>query len=238
MPLIRLVPLACLLSVVLVALPARAATDFSFTGAFAADDDVQLFGFSVGAPSTVTLKTYSYAGGTNAAGSVFSAGGFDPILAVFDSTGAFIADNDDGSPPDVGIDPFTGSAYDTFLETTLSAGNYTVAVTQYDNFFNGGLGDNISLGFLHEGNPNFTFDFGYGPYAMFNDVDGTERTANWAFDILNVESATQDVPEPTTLAIWGLFGACGAAVAARRRRRGWTEGKRQAISSVVGRGRA
>ncbi len=27
------------------------------------------------------------------------------------------------------------------------------------------------------------------------------------------------VPEPTTLAIWGLFGACGAAVAARRRKR-------------------
>ena len=44
------------------------ADNFSFTGSFAVDNDVQLFNFSVTAPSTVTLRTWSYAGGTNAAG--------------------------------------------------------------------------------------------------------------------------------------------------------------------------
>ena len=38
------------------------------------------------ATSTVTLQTYGYAGGTNAAGQVIAQGGFDPILALFDST--------------------------------------------------------------------------------------------------------------------------------------------------------
>ena len=63
------------------------AADFSFTGNFNLDNDVQLFNFSVGAPSTVTLRTWSYAGGINAAGQTIARGGFDPIQAVFNSTG-------------------------------------------------------------------------------------------------------------------------------------------------------
>ena len=38
---------------------AAQAANFSFTGIFTQDDDVQLFSFVVGAPSTVTLLTYS-----------------------------------------------------------------------------------------------------------------------------------------------------------------------------------
>ncbi len=53
------------------------AADFSFRGNFSTDDEVHLFNFSVGATSTVTLKTLSYAGGTQADGTVISAGGFD-----------------------------------------------------------------------------------------------------------------------------------------------------------------
>src|SRR5262245_35968039 len=80
--------------------PAKA-DNFSFTGSFAVDNDVQLFNFSVMAPSNVTLRTWSYAGGTNAAGQLIAAGGFDPILALFDSSGALIDQNDDG----VGVAP-------------------------------------------------------------------------------------------------------------------------------------
>ncbi len=72
------------------------AANVSFTGSFATDDAVQLFNFSVGAPSSVTLRTYSYAGGVQANGNVVSAGGFDPILALFNSTGHLITQNDDG----------------------------------------------------------------------------------------------------------------------------------------------
>ncbi|QDS94661.1 hypothetical protein FF011L_34410 [Roseimaritima multifibrata] len=192
--------------------------NFSFTGVFGQDDDVLLFDFSVGAPSTVTLKTLSYAGGTNSEGNIISAGGFDPILSLFNSSGNLIGTNDDGSFPDVGIDPVTSSDYDTFLSIPLAVGDYTVAVSQFDNFFTGGLGDHISLGFLHEGNPNFTFDEMYGSNPFFNDVNGDARTAEWAFDILNVDSASAPgtVPEPTSLAILG-FGALVFVVGRDRR---------------------
>lgn len=66
------------------------AVDFSFSGMFTGDDDVQLFDFSVGMASLVTFRTLSYAGGTNAAGTVIARGGFDPILALFDSRGFLI----------------------------------------------------------------------------------------------------------------------------------------------------
>ena len=66
------------------------AADFSFTGNFAHDNDVQQFNFSVGSLSSVSLRSWSYAGGTNAAGQQIARGGFDPILALFDANGPFV----------------------------------------------------------------------------------------------------------------------------------------------------
>jgi hypothetical protein len=194
------------------------AADFSFTGNFAADDDVQLFEFTVGAPSVVTLQSFSYAGGTNAAGVDIFAGGFDPILAVFDSDDLFIADNDDGESPDVGVDPVTGETFDTYLEVALSAGDHTVAVSQFDNFFDGDFGDPLSSGFVRQGETDFTGQE-YGPGSgMFYDVTGDQRTSFWAFDILNVEEATLPngpaVPEPATILLIGS-GLVGLAAARR-----------------------
>lgn len=190
------------------------ALDFSFTGDFDDDDDVQLFNFSVGALSNVTLRTLSYAGGTNAAGDVIPPGGFDPILALFDSFGNFIDNNDDGSFPDVGVDPVTGFEYDTYLESSLSAGDYQVAVSQYYNWFSGGVGDNISVGFDEQGRPEFTgVDFGPG-FGKFYDDGGYQRTSYWAFDVLNVaeaEGGPGPIPEPTTMLLLGsgLIGLAG-----------------------------
>lgn len=177
------------------------AANFSFTGTFTQDDDVQLFTLVVGALSTATLITYSYAGGTNAAGVAIPDGGFDPILALFDSTGTLIDENDDGSSPDVGIDPTTGSEFDTFLQATLAAGTYTVSIMQYDNF---ATGPNLANGFDWQGTGNFTgVDFGPGSGAFF-DIDGFQRTNAWAFDILNVQQANQQVvPEPSSLLLFG-----------------------------------
>src|SRR3954464_13851032 len=80
-----------------------AAANFSFTGTFAKDDDLQIFLFT--APSTdVLLRTWGYAGGTNINGQVIPPGGFDPILSLYDATGGLgalsplIDTNDDGAP--------------------------------------------------------------------------------------------------------------------------------------------
>lgn len=187
--------------------PAQAA-NFSFRGNFTKDNDVQLFNFTVGSPSNVTLKTFSYAGGTQADGTIVSRGGFDPILSLFDGNGNFIARNDDGSSSNVGTDPVTNNTYDTFLQSALNPGSYTVAVAQYNNFLNGTTGQNISLGFLRDGQPNFANGFSEGI--------GNQRTNAWAFDVLNVDQSNAVTAVPTPALLPGLIGLGVAALRKRK----------------------
>lgn len=189
------------------------AADFSFTGTFTQDDDVQLFNFVVGAPSSVTLRTWSYAGGTNAEGDTIARGGFDPILALFDSSGALVDQNDDGGFPLVAPDSATGQRWDTYLTAALTAGTYTVSVMQYNNF---AAGPNLSDGFVRSGEGNFTDPSCAG--TMFCDVSGSQRDGHWAFDVLNVNSAVVVlIPEPETYAL--LLAGLGLLGFVVRRRR-------------------
>jgi len=176
------------------------AISFSFSGTFAADDDVRLFSFSVGTASTVTLRSYSYAGGTNAGGTVIPRGGFDPVLSLFDSAGTLLAFNDDdaSSPPHVGIDLVTGERLDSFLTIALSPGTYTVAITESDSL---PLGPDLAAGFSEEGNGNFTGIFGCAS-GSFCDFTGDQRTAGFALDVLNVDTPV-GVPEPSSFALLG-----------------------------------
>jgi hypothetical protein len=179
---------------------AAQAADFSFVGILPEPNTVLFFDFTVGSASAVTLRTYSYAGGTNAAGTIIARGGFDPILSLYNvATGQRAGQNDDGTCGQVALDPTTGSCYDTYLQSTLAAGTYRVAVTAFSNFGPATLGG-----------------------AFENDGDFDGRTANFAFDVLNVGVATGPgagaVPEPAT---WGMmiagFGMMGAAMRTRRR---------------------
>lgn len=177
------------------------AADFSFTGEFANDDEVQEFNFAVaGAAQDVTLRTWSYAGGTDAAGTVIARGGFDPVVSLFNaSTGSRIGVNDDGG---LVADPVSGSAWDSFLMQTLAAGNYTATVTQFGSFPNGSLADGFQ--------GSFQSNFG-------------GRDSHWALDVLNVESASlgdsyvSPIPEPESYALL-LAGLGLVGFMARRRK--------------------
>lgn len=187
------------------------AADFSFQRNFSQDDDVQLFNFSVGTSSNVTLRTYSYAGGTQADGTVVAAGGFDPVLALFDAAGNFINLNDDGGFS-VPADPVTGASFDSFLQALLAPGNYTASVMQFNNF---PVGPTLADGFIRDGDGNFTAPFCLSGATAFCDVTGTARTNAWAFDVLNVSSAvvvpptSKDVPEPALLSGLVMLGVAG-----------------------------
>lgn len=174
------------------------AANLSFTGALGGDNDVQLFSFTLAADGDIALRTWSYAGGTNAAGAAIPAGGFDTVVSLFTGSGAsalLIGANDDGVG--VATDPATGFARDALLEVfALAAGEYTVALTQFANFANGPtLGD----GFLGAGDPAFN-----------------GRSSAWALDILGVDAA-HVIAEPAALVL-AMF-ALGAAAAATARRR-------------------
>jgi hypothetical protein len=161
------------------------AADFSFTGNFEHDSEVQEFNFTVTTPmSDVTLRTWSYAGGTNAVGAEVARGGFDPIVALFDGSGNLIGQNDDsGLVPD----SVSGNAYDSLLMHSLSTGNYTATVTQFGSFANGSL---LADGFQG----SFQTNFG-------------SRDSHWALDILNVSSASvgssyiSPIPAPESYAL-------------------------------------
>ena len=183
----------------------------SLGGFFDDDDDVRTFEFSIAVDSVVTLETVSYAGGLLVGfGFADPGGGFDPILSLFDGSGNFITADDDGS---TNVDPFTLTSFDSFLQPTLAAGTYTLAITQFDNFFTGGVGDPITDGFARVGDPFFTAPFGCGA-GQFCDVTSDSRGDGFA---INLSAEALAVPEPATLALLG-FGLVGMGMVQRRRR--------------------
>lgn len=195
------------------------ASDFSFTGTFQHDDEVQLFYFTAGGASNVILRTWSYAGGTNAAEKLIAQGGFDPILALFDGTGALLDTNDDGGCSHVAADAATGQCWDTYFEQALAPGKYAVAIMQYDNF----AGTSLADAFARQGEGNFTAGWSGCSASSFCDFSGNARSNFWAFDILGVEGADQvppvtSVPEPSPLGVLGLGALLCGWFAWRRRR--------------------
>jgi hypothetical protein len=132
--------------------------NLSFAGTFASPNTTVSALFTADGTSTVTIKSSSYA-----------AGGFDPILTLFNATnGNYILDRDDIS---------TGNL-DFQLIQALPAGNYRAVISAVGNYPNG---TNFATGF--DGGGDF---FGRTNKYAFDilNVNNTTSTA---------------VPEPSSL---------------------------------------
>ena len=175
-----LLGIVCLIAL---AAPQAFAANFTFAGSFTRDDQANLYQFSVTAPATVSILTMSY-----------SAGGFSPVLSLFDSQNMNLLVGRDS-----GLDHVNGEAS---LSLALTTGNYIFALTQYDNL---ATGPRLADGFLRTGDPTFTSEFGTGD-GPFLDIDGAQRTGDFALEISNVVSATAVVPEPANMALAMLGG--------------------------------
>ncbi len=156
-----------------------ATTHFSFTGTFAKDDETRFFNFTIPAAGPVTLRTFSFGGGTNAAGTAIPSGGFDPTISLFDANGNLIATNQDGGCSLVAAEPKTGFCWDAYMTVQLPAGNYKVLLTQSDNTANG---PTIDDSFVFAGSGNFTS--GDDTQPGFFDDSGIQRTGDFALDVV------------------------------------------------------
>lgn len=147
--------------ILLTSASARAA-NLSFTGSFTDPNETRSASFSLTAPATVTIQSSSWA-----------AGGFDPVLTLFDATnGNYIQEQDDisANPPNL----------DFQLIQALPVGNYQAVLSVVGNYANGANpGGNFSDGFTNSG-------------------DFFSRTKTYDFEILNVSAPTA-VPEPSSL---------------------------------------
>jgi hypothetical protein len=141
-------------------------------------------------------------GGTNAAGVVIAAGGFDPYISLFvgaGSTATFLASNDDGGRGPASPDPVCADSRLDF--TVLSAGTYTLALTLPNNF---SFAENYGSGTLGDGFIGLQGDY-------YDAASGTVRSSNYAVDITSrgFGSDPSPVPEPGSLSLLatGVFMA-------------------------------
>ena len=177
---------------------------------------------------SITLQTYGFGGGTNAAGSLISAGGFDPFVGLFEGTGPTAllldgtADNLSnytnagcGSANLLTIGKVTGQCGDVYLQFNgLAAGAYTVVLSDANDVPNA---VDETTGYLGDGYSDLTG--GSFPLQTCYDANNCNTdTANWALDVTTPGNAATSAPEPTTLAITGL-GLVIVGLTCRRKRR-------------------
>ena len=230
----------CLLLTSALAPVAASGSALSFTGTLATPESVFETTFSVASASTVTFQTWGFGGGTNAAGQVIPAGGFDPLISLFfgpsatptmyvDGSGNALADADNllnapwsfvgNCPPAgtvaIGSDNDCG---DDFMQALLPAGTYTLVLTNA-NYSPNAIYDN---GALSEG---FT-DLTAGVFQTCDPVSNACITTNGNYAV-DITSTSAFAPEPGTVSLMaiGLAVLVGLKQVRKRRQRAHSKGE-------------
>jgi hypothetical protein len=209
---------------------AASAGTVSFTGTLSSPEDTASFAVTLSSIGTITLQTYGFGGGTNAADIVIPPGGFDPFVGLFSGSGAgavFINGTSDilsnfspGCPPAglVTIGSVPDQCGDVNIQFTgLGVGTYTVLLTDGEYVPNALF--EAPPAYLGDG---FT-DLTGGVFQTCYDADDCNTdTANWALDITAPAGSTipppSSVPEPSSAPLAAVAMALGASVYAKSRK--------------------
>ena len=189
---------ACLLLLCFTVREKAFATSLTETGTFTTDNQVAEFDFTVTSPSTYTLYTTSYGGGANLTGTSSVAGGFVPVLSLFQANGTIVA-ADGGSGMCKGsamMDSGTGMCDDAYLNLALTDGSYILALTEFPN----GAINNLPDGFLFGGDPHATGTVcgqSGGTFLQSDVAPCVQRDGSYAVNVTNASA----VPEPPTWAL-------------------------------------
>jgi hypothetical protein len=229
----RLTKAVCLL--VTTSFGVSAGSILSFTGTLSSSQGVFETTFNLTAADTVTIQTWGFGGGTNAAAQVIPAGGFDPLITLFngpvatativtDGSGNPLADADNllnapwsyvgNCPPAGTVAIGTGhDCGDDFMQVALGAGAYTLVLTDA-NYIPFAVFDNGSLA---EGFEDLTS----GVFQTCDPVSNACITpdGNYAVDILSTQSDLIATPEPSALSLLGIGLAALATLKTSSKRR-------------------
>lgn len=154
--------------------------------------------------SRLVLSTTSYGGGTNANGTVSTAGGFQPSLTFYNGDGSYFASQQISSPV-AQTDPGTGRALDSYLLLpSLPGGSYIVTLTNWATQ-QPPTATNLRDGFVNYGG------------STFADVGGASRTGAYALNVV-ASADSSAVPEPSSVFLTGSAIGIALLVGVRTRR--------------------